>query len=391
MPVSFTSIAVGSLWTRPDLADLWGYKGYQAFAKGVFTPANDNKIILFVTEEKQASATEYKDVLKDDLLEWEGPNDHFAEERMLHAKSRGDEIHLFHRPRHHEPFEYRGEVNIREQTLKSSVPSAFTFEILDASRKAWTHDQLLAAFFMYMQLKPEELQTATPTMERFAKAVKKPKQAIAAKLRALAQLDPVLASHAKRASDNVTPLDQAVWDEFKNNWTQTTLMAGESFEAIAGSYWDATESSQIATGDATLIFKEGQTRGAIVEVRRNQYVFRKAVLNSYASTCCVSGLKDERLLIASHIVPWSQDQKNRLNPQNGLCLSALHDRAYDQGLITVLPNRTVRVHPDLKSQKGDAFLSDALLKYDKQGILLPGRFRPDERFLRDHATRFGYM
>ena len=62
------------------------------------------------------------------------------------------------------------------------------------------------------------------------------------------------------------------------------------------------------------------------------------MLASYNATCCVSGLRHEKLGIASHIVPWSHDTHNRLNPQNGLCLSALHDRAYDQGLMAVLPD-----------------------------------------------------
>ena len=62
------------------------------------------------------------------------------------------------------------------------------------------------------------------------------------------------------------------------------------------------------------------------------------MLASYNATCCVSGLRHDKLVIASHIVPWCHDTHNRLNPQNGLCLSALHDRAYDQGLMTVLPD-----------------------------------------------------
>lgn len=75
--------------------------------------------------------------------------------------------------------------------------------------------------------------------------------------------------------------------------------------------------------------EEGRMRSAWVQVRINQARFRKSVLTSYNATCCISGLQHEKLVIASHIVPWRMDSKNRLNPQNGLCLSALHDKAYD--------------------------------------------------------------
>ena len=129
----------------------------------------------------------------------------------------------------------------------------------------------------------------------------------------------------------------------------------------------------------------------MVQVRVNQARFRKAVLASYNTTCCISRLRHEKLVIASHIVPWAQDTQNRLNPQNGLCLSALHDRAFDQGLITVLPDFTVRVSPKLKTASGDAFIKDSLIRFDKQGIHLPERFGPNPAFLTRHAKRFGYL
>ena len=44
---------------------------------------------------------------------------------------------------------------------------------------------------------------------------------------------------------------------------------------------------------------------------------------------------DTALLQASHIVPWSRDAGRRLDPRNGIALSALHDRAFDRGLITL--------------------------------------------------------
>ncbi len=391
MAVSFKNIPVGSSWTRPQLAELWGYKAYQALARGVVTPSRDTQIILFVTEEKQTSATNYKDILKEDILEWEGPNDHYAESRMLMAKESGETIHLFHRQKHHSPFLYKGPLGILSTTLKTNSPSKFVFEIIDQHRQAWTHDQLLAAFFLYLRLKPAEIQDSSLPVSEFAKRIGKPKQAITAKLRTLAQLDPVVANQSATASDNVTELDNTVWKEFQRNWTATTLTARDAYEDVVGTYQEAADENQVSASDADYLFQKGQTREAIVEVRTNQRVFRRAILNSYDSTCCISGLNNEKLLIASHIVPWAMDAENRLNPANGLCLSALHDRAYDQGLITVLPDFSVRVAAELGAQKANSFLSDTLLRYHGKRIMLPGRFLPDPNFLTAHATRFGYI
>ncbi|MFZ2297122.1 MAG: HNH endonuclease, partial [Aquabacterium sp.] len=137
-------------------------------------------------------------------------------------------------------------------------------------------------------------------------------------------------------------------------------------------------------------FAEGTTRAAIVHVRKNQRIFRRAVLSSYNNRCCITGLADERLLIASHIVPWSEDKQNRLNPQNGLCLSALHDKAFDLGLITVTPEYRVLVSPSLKRKSADTFVVDSLLKFDQHQIDLPERFKPRAEFLAWHGQRFGF-
>jgi len=128
MPVSFKNIRINDEYSRPQLAALWGYSGYQALARGVVTPRYDNKIILFVTEEKQSSQEQYQDKLTGDTLEWEGPNDHFAEDRMLKAHLTGDEIHIFHRFRHHSDFTYLGRFSVQKITKNSLKPSKFVFK-----------------------------------------------------------------------------------------------------------------------------------------------------------------------------------------------------------------------------------------------------------------------
>lgn len=96
-------------------------------------------------------------------------------------------------------------------------------------------------------------------------------------------------------------------------------------------------------------------------------------------------------MTASHIIPWSEDKENRLNPQNGLCLSALHDRAFDRGLLTVLPDMTVRIATELLRSTSDAFTRDALIRYKGASIIQPERFAPKTQFLERHARRFGFI
>lgn len=130
MPISFANVRKGAAYSRHALAELWGYASFHAIARGVVTPRGDSKIVLFVTEEKQVSAEQYADRLVGNSLDWDGPTDHFAEDRILEAASSGDEIHLFHRKRHHTDFTYCGRLSVVSHVLRGDRPSNFKFQII---------------------------------------------------------------------------------------------------------------------------------------------------------------------------------------------------------------------------------------------------------------------
>ena len=131
MSVGFSEIRKGESYSRRALAALWGYSSFHAISRGVVTPKDNNKIILFVTEEKQQSAEQYADRLNGNLLQWEGPNDHFAEDRMVKSKDTGDEIHVFHRAKHHSDFTYLGQVEVLKHIPRMERPSEFELFIFE--------------------------------------------------------------------------------------------------------------------------------------------------------------------------------------------------------------------------------------------------------------------
>lgn len=67
----------------------------------------------------------------------------------------------------------------------------------------------------------------------------------------------------------------------------------------------------------------------------------------------MTGISISELLIASHIKPWkvSNNEDEKTNPRNGLCLNALHDKAFDRGLITIDKNYKIIVSSKLKEKK----------------------------------------
>ncbi len=254
----------------------------------------------------------------------------------------------------------------------------------------WTRQQTLAALHIYFQLPFGQLHRGQPKIKQIAQWIGRTPSSVALKLVNLASLDPQIVATGRAGMRNASKLDEAIWQELQTNWDAVALEAAAEYEKLATRHGLPANVDVIDELPEAPDIAEGKTRLATVEVRVNQARFRKAILASYNATCCISGLQHEKLVIASHIVPWSEDKQNRLNPQNGLCLSALHDKAYDQGLITVMPDYTVRVSRTLDIQIEDTFLMEALLRFDGHPIRLPEKLNPLPRFLLSHAKKFGF-
>ena len=127
----FADLTVGEEYTRPDLAEIWGYQSHHAIGRGIITPASQELIILFVTIEKQDHQTQYDDKLVGHHLFMEGEKEHQNDQRLVRAETNGEQIHLFFRDRHHQPFIYKGRVRLEKFELKEDQPSQFEFLLLD--------------------------------------------------------------------------------------------------------------------------------------------------------------------------------------------------------------------------------------------------------------------
>ncbi|MGP0565734.1 MULTISPECIES: HNH endonuclease [unclassified Nitrospina] len=222
------------------------------------------------------------------------------------------------------------------------------------------------AINLYCRIPFGRIHVRNPEIIQLAEKLGRTPGSISYKLANFASLDPSL---DRRGAANVSKLDREVWNEFFEDWGS---MVYES-ELKTAELFGREEAFQ-ETLDPS--FKEGETREQTVQARVNQRFFRKMVLSNYDQTCCITGLANPDLLVASHIVPWSRDTRNRLNPMNGLCLNALHDRAFDRGLIAVSPDYEVMVSSQVNH--------DLFQKYKGRRLTLPRRFQPDPAFLEFH-------
>jgi putative restriction endonuclease len=243
-----------------------------------------------------------------------------------------------------------------------------------AESRNWTRDELIVAFNLYCKTTFGRIHNRNPDIISLAKLLDRSPSAVSWKLANFARLDPSLQKRDIAGASHGSKLEQEVWDEFNADWDKLAFESEVMRTELVG--------GSLPTEDV-MIFPEGKTRVAEVQIRVNQSFFRSAVLAAYDSRCCVTGMGINGLLCASHIVPWSVDVRNRTNPRNGLCLNALHDRAFDRGLFTLNSDFEVLISPLIENDR-DPALQLHLLSYAGKKIRIPEHFQPDESFLKHH-------
>ena len=254
-------------------------------------------------------------------------------------------------------------------------------DIVNSSR--WTKEQVKLAFHLYCQIPYGKIYGSNPEIGKLAKIIGRTADAVAMKMLNIASLDPAVTSTGRVGLTGASALDREVWNEFHADWERLAVECQLLRQQLDKNTADEVEPENDELVPETFT---GETRQVITEQRIKQNFFRRAVMSSYRGRCCMSGLSEPRLLIASHIVPWSKDKANRLNPSNGLCLSAIHDKAFDKGLITLSDDFKILVSEELKRQD-EAFVRDVLLPLSGKQIELPERFAPNVEFISHHREK----
>jgi putative restriction endonuclease len=246
-------------------------------------------------------------------------------------------------------------------------------------RRDWTREELIVAFNLYCKIPFGRIHIRNPLIIELANAIGRTPSAVSWKLANFARLDPALRRRNIAGAAHGAQAEVEIWNEFNENWEGLAFESERLLENITGRVPDDAKEAQE--------FPEGGTRETLVRARINQGFFRSAVLAAYGGRCCITGLSIPQLLNASHIVPWIVDVKNRTNPRNGLCLTAIHDRAFDCGLLTVTRDLKIKLSPKVKGSKADTAVREFLWRFENESISLPRRFAPDENFLRYHNEK----
>ena len=247
----------------------------------------------------------------------------------------------------------------------------------------WTREEHILAFNLYCKIPFGSIHMNNPRIIELARILGRKVGSVSLKLSNFARLDPALQARGIRGMKHGAKGEEEVWREFA---AHPEILAFESERLLAERLGKPIE--QVADLETEDLPPAGIEREATVRIRVNQKFFRDRILSAYNFRCCVTGLTVQPLLTASHIIPWSEDEKNRLNPKNGLCLNALHDRAFDRHLMWVENDFVVKFSPKLHTTANTAKETiDWLTKFEGSRLLLPKQFSPDLDFLKIHADK----
>jgi putative restriction endonuclease len=253
--------------------------------------------------------------------------------------------------------------------------------------RRWTEKETILALFLYFQLPFGKIDSGTPEIQKLASAIGRTSNSVAMKLGNFASLDPKITGSGRRGLTGASKQDRQLYAKFSADWTLLVTEAELLWsETVAHS--SPTSKDEVRDVQSEYQFQkhfDASTSQAIVPRRIGQNFFRRAVIANFEEQCCITGLSEPRLLIASHIRPWHADEHNRHNPANGLLLSATFDRAFDCGLISADQNKCLHISRQLLEHTGERTRS-FFEPFSGTRLRPAARLEPDPEFLDWHFT-----
>ncbi len=250
-------------------------------------------------------------------------------------------------------------------------------------REKWSREETILAFDLYCRTPFAKIGKANKDIIALAELIGRTPSSVGLKMANLAHFDPELISRNVSGMSNASKLDKEIFEEFAGDWESLSYQA----QLIKADYEGKSLSEINEEFHVTIdMLPEGADVTAETKRRVGQYFFRMSVLTAYGNACCVTGIKAPELLVASHIKPWkdSDAKTERTNPRNGLCLNALHDKAFDRGLITIDESFRIVISSRLRDVAMDADTRDWFMAYNHREIAMPDKFAPDKNYIKYH-------
>lgn len=250
-----------------------------------------------------------------------------------------------------------------------------------AENKLWTRDEMILVLNLYLKLPFGKMDARNPAVIHLAQVIGRTPNAVALRLVNYAACDPILKQRGIAGMAHGGKKCAEFWEEFNSDRERLLF---ESEKILANKEHTTVEAKYKPTLRSIPEGMTGETRTRMVKTRVNQNVFRQIVLANYESRCALTGIDLPELLVASHVIPWSENEKERLNPENGICLSTLYDSAFDHGLMTFDQSNKAIFAARLAENIGKEYFSRYFAPIEHAPLAMPRKYRVNPDFLAWH-------
>jgi putative restriction endonuclease len=250
------------------------------------------------------------------------------------------------------------------------------------SKKLWTRDELILALSVYFQLPFGRLNHTTPEVRELARLLGRSENSAALRLVNFAACDPYIIESGRHGMSSGIGVCMPIWEEFADDKERLFSEA----QRIKAELLHKTieETLDIKADDL-----KGKERIAYIKQRVNQAVFRSMILANYEERCAITGINIPEMLVAGHIIPWADSTpQQKLNPENGICLSPLYDKAFDKGFITISPDDyTIRLSSALREYESQEYYDKNFGCVEGRKMTMPIEHTPNRDFLAYHREK----
>lgn len=236
----------------------------------------------------------------------------------------------------------------------------------------WTREDIIVAYALYCVTPLSKINASNKLIRQVADIIPHSVGSLVLRMQNFRCIDP----NADKGMGHAAKIDKVIFEEFRHDWGTLSTQA-EQLTGLA-----------LFDGDPINGARRLSSLTSRNKVSRERHFFRRSVLSAYEYRCCISGLTLPALLVASHIKPYQKcnSGSDRVNPENGLCLNTLYDRAFDQGLITIDPHLTIWVSKEAE-KFSDEFTEKWLLGLQGETILYADKFHPAREYLEYHNEK----
>lgn len=249
------------------------------------------------------------------------------------------------------------------------------------ARNLWTKDEMILVLNLYLKIPFGKMHAGNIDVIRTAHLIGRTPDAVAFRLVNYASCDPQLKKRGILGMSHGGKKCEKYWNEFVEDPEKLIYESERILAKYEGTSIENKFEKELRDIPSEII---GDTKIRQIKTRINQNVFRQIILANYDCKCALSGIDIPELLVASHIIPWSENTKERLNPENGICLSSLYDKAFDQGLIGFNNSYKVLFSERLSKNIGKDYYNKYFLPIYGKSLAETKKYRINPLFLEWH-------